>query len=33
MTFIPRFLDNSHFGQSLGKIVCVGRNYSEHAKE
>ena len=33
MTFTPRFLDNSHFGQPLGKIVCVGRNYAEHAKE
>ncbi len=33
MTFTPRFLDNSYFGQSLGKIVCVGRNYAEHAKE
>lgn len=33
MTFTPRFLDNSHFGRSLGKIVCVGRNYAEHAKE
>jgi 2-keto-4-pentenoate hydratase/2-oxohepta-3-ene-1,7-dioic acid hydratase in catechol pathway len=33
MTFTPLFLDNSHFGQSLGKIICVGRNYAEHAKE
>lgn len=33
MTFTTRFLDNSPFGQTLGKIVCVGRNYAEHAKE
>tara|TARA_R110000823_G_scaffold290928_3_gene409220 strand:+ start:181 stop:846 length:666 start_codon:yes stop_codon:yes gene_type:complete len=33
MTFTPRFLDNSRFEHTLGKIVCVGRNYVEHAKE
>ncbi len=33
MPFTPRFLDHSLFEHSLGKIVCVGRNYAEHAKE
>ena len=26
-------LNNEHFASSLGKIVCVGRNYAEHALE
>jgi 2-keto-4-pentenoate hydratase/2-oxohepta-3-ene-1,7-dioic acid hydratase in catechol pathway len=28
-----QFLDGSHFPYALGKIVCVGRNYADHAKE
>ena len=28
-----QFLDGSHFPHALGKIVCVGRNYADHAKE
>jgi 2-keto-4-pentenoate hydratase/2-oxohepta-3-ene-1,7-dioic acid hydratase in catechol pathway len=27
------FTDGSQFAHTLGKIVCVGRNYAEHAKE
>jgi 2-keto-4-pentenoate hydratase/2-oxohepta-3-ene-1,7-dioic acid hydratase in catechol pathway len=27
------FIDGSKFPHTLGKIVCVGRNYAEHAKE
>jgi len=27
------FTDGSQFSHTLGKIVCVGRNYAEHAKE
>lgn len=33
MTFTPRFTDDTTFEHPLGKIVCVGRNYAEHAKE
>lgn len=33
MTFTPRFTDDTVCEHSLGKIVCVGRNYAEHAKE
>ena len=28
-----QFLDGTEFPHSLGKIVCVGRNYADHAKE
>ena len=30
--FIPT-LDGQPFPQAVGKLVCVGRNYAEHAKE
>ncbi|ATJ81250.1 fumarylacetoacetate hydrolase family protein [Halomonas beimenensis] len=33
MRFVPRFTDGRDFPQPLGKIVCVGRNYAEHARE
>ncbi|GEK47666.1 fumarylacetoacetate hydrolase family protein [Bisbaumannia pacifica] len=33
MRFVPRFTDGQDFTQALGKIVCVGRNYVDHAKE
>ncbi|MCM5704419.1 fumarylacetoacetate hydrolase family protein [Larsenimonas salina] len=33
MAFAPRFIDGKVFGQDLGKIVCVGRNYARHARE
>ncbi|MCK2183861.1 fumarylacetoacetate hydrolase family protein [Halomonas getboli] len=33
MRFVPRFTDGRAFPQPLGKIVCVGRNYAEHARE
>lgn len=33
MRFVPHFNDGRPFSQPLGKIVCVGRNYAEHARE
>lgn len=33
MSFVPRFTNGQAFNQPLGKIVCVGRNYAEHARE
>ncbi|WP_148252637.1 fumarylacetoacetate hydrolase family protein [Aidingimonas lacisalsi] len=33
MRFVPRFNDGQEYSEALGKIVCVGRNYSDHAKE
>lgn len=33
MRFVPRFTDGQAFPHSLGKIVCIGRNYADHAKE
>jgi len=27
------FLDGSPFSQPVGKVLCVGRNYAEHARE
>lgn len=33
MRFVPRFTDGQEFSHALGKIVCVGRNYADHAKE
>ncbi|HET8791253.1 MAG TPA: fumarylacetoacetate hydrolase family protein [Modicisalibacter sp.] len=33
MRFVPHFSDSRPFSQPLGKIVCVGRNYAEHARE
>ncbi|MBF8222909.1 MULTISPECIES: fumarylacetoacetate hydrolase family protein [Halomonadaceae] len=33
MRFVPRFTDGQDFPNALGKIVCVGRNYVDHAKE
>lgn len=33
MEYTHRFNDGRTFGYPLGKIVCVGRNYAEHAKE
>ena len=33
MRFVPRFTDGQEFFQSLGKIVCIGRNYADHARE
>ena len=33
MRFVPRFTDGQEFSHSLGKIVCIGRNYADHAKE
>lgn len=33
MPYAHRLTDGRTFGHPLGKIVCVGRNYAEHAKE
>ncbi|WP_353980974.1 fumarylacetoacetate hydrolase family protein [Salinicola endophyticus] len=33
MAFTTRFVDGSETGYALGKILCVGRNYAEHAAE
>ncbi|MGP5565355.1 fumarylacetoacetate hydrolase family protein [Vreelandella alkaliphila] len=33
MRFVPQFTDGQEFPHALGKIVCVGRNYADHAKE
>ncbi|MCW4153801.1 fumarylacetoacetate hydrolase family protein [Halomonas sp. 18H] len=33
MRFVPRFTDGREFAAPLGKVVCVGRNYAEHARE
>ena len=33
MTYQHRFVDGAVYPHALGKIVCVGRNYAEHAQE
>lgn len=33
MIYQHRFVDGQRIAWPLGKIVCVGRNYAEHAKE
>jgi len=33
MTYQHRFADGSLVNLPMGKVVCVGRNYAEHAKE
>ncbi len=33
MRFVPQFTDGQEFPHALGKVVCVGRNYADHAKE
>ncbi|WP_129140453.1 fumarylacetoacetate hydrolase family protein [Modicisalibacter coralii] len=33
MAFTAHFTDGKSFAEPLGKIVCVGRNYAEHARE
>lgn len=33
MQYQHRFVDGQRIAWPLGKIVCVGRNYAEHAKE
>ncbi|MFD2191861.1 fumarylacetoacetate hydrolase family protein [Pistricoccus aurantiacus] len=33
MPFTANFLDGDAFDHALGKIVCVGRNYADHARE
>jgi 2-keto-4-pentenoate hydratase/2-oxohepta-3-ene-1,7-dioic acid hydratase in catechol pathway len=33
MSYQHRYLDGTHIHFPIGKVVCVGRNYAEHAKE
>lgn len=33
MTYQHQYTDGSPFPHALGKVVCVGRNYAEHARE
>ncbi|MFG6665868.1 fumarylacetoacetate hydrolase family protein [Halomonas sp. HNIBRBA4712] len=33
MRFVPQFTDGQEFPHALGKVVCVGRNYADHARE
>lgn len=33
MPFYPRFTNGRKLDHTLGKIVCIGRNYAEHARE
>lgn len=33
MTYQHQYIDGGNFPHSLGKVVCVGRNYAEHARE
>ncbi len=33
MSYQHQFSDGTSFNHPLGKVVCVGRNYAEHAKE
>lgn len=33
MSYQHQFSDGATFKSALGKVVCVGRNYAEHAKE
>lgn len=33
MQYMHQFVDGTTFHFPLGKVVCVGRNYAEHAKE
>lgn len=33
MTFQPRFTNGQSLDHALGKVVCIGRNYAEHARE
>lgn len=33
MSYQHQYLDGSFFPHALGKVVCVGRNYAEHARE
>ena len=33
MRFVLQFTDGQEFPHALGKVVCIGRNYADHAKE
>lgn len=33
MSYQHQYVDGTHIHFQLGKVVCIGRNYAEHAKE
>ncbi|MEE2798491.1 MAG: isomerase/hydrolase, partial [Pseudomonadota bacterium] len=33
MTYQHQYVDGSVIDLPMGKVVCVGRNYAEHARE
>ncbi|WP_213878401.1 fumarylacetoacetate hydrolase family protein [Pseudomonas sp. dw_358] len=33
MSYQHQYIDGTHIHYPLGKVVCIGRNYAEHAKE
>ncbi len=33
MSYQHQYVDGTHIHYPLGKVVCIGRNYAEHAKE
>ena len=33
MSYQHQYIDGTHIHFPLGKVVCIGRNYAEHAKE
>lgn len=33
MSYQHKYVDGTHIHFPLGKVVCIGRNYAEHAKE
>jgi 2-keto-4-pentenoate hydratase/2-oxohepta-3-ene-1,7-dioic acid hydratase in catechol pathway len=33
MSYQHQYVDGTHIHYSLGKVVCIGRNYAEHVKE
>ena len=33
MSYQHQYVDGTRIHYPLGKVVCIGRNYAEHAKE
>ena len=33
MSYQHQYIDGTHIHFPMGKVVCIGRNYAEHAKE
>lgn len=33
MSYQHQYVDGTHIHFPMGKVVCIGRNYAEHAKE